>query len=270
MNQITPLLSSDVGPIRVLTIASGAKVNPLSVDLQQALLDACQAINADPSVRAVVLTGQGRTFCVGADLATMQTQGEPGTSESVGNRIGDMMETLTNRVVLALQRLRVPVVSAVNGIATGAGVGLAFSADIVVSARSAFFQLPFMTRLGIVPDVGVSWFLQRLAGANRATALTLLGDRLEAERAAEWGLVWSCVDDEALMTTAMALAHKLTALPAHAALETRALYRSAMSESLAGQLDYEARRQRELLDSSSFAEGVKAFFEKRDPVFTAS
>jgi 2-(1,2-epoxy-1,2-dihydrophenyl)acetyl-CoA isomerase len=124
-----------------------------------------------------------------------------------------------------------------------------------------------MAKLGIVPDVGSSWFYQRLLGSARAAALTLLGDRLPAEKAAQWGLVWDCVDDTALMPDAMALAHRLARLPAHAALETRRVYDAAAVNTLAQQLHYEAERQRELLDRPAFAEGVQAFLDKRPPVF---
>jgi 2-(1,2-epoxy-1,2-dihydrophenyl)acetyl-CoA isomerase len=161
----------------------------------------------------------------------------------------------------------VPVLTALNGPAVGGGVGLALAADIVVAARSAYFYLPSMPRLGLVPDLGATWFIHEQLGRSRALALTLLGDRLSAEQAAQWGLVWACVDDASLREESIKLARRLAALPAHAALETRRAYQAARANELPAQLAYEAARQRELIDRDSFAEGVRAFSERRDPVF---
>jgi len=166
-----------------------------------------------------------------------------------------------------LRALPLPVVCAINGVAAGGGLGLALVGDVVLAARSAYFYLPFMAKLGIVPDVGSTWFYQRLLGTGRATALTLLADRLPAEKAAAWGLIWDCVDDALLMDEAMAVARRLATLPAHAALETRAAFDAAAGHTLTEQLAYEAERQRELLDRPEFSEGVQAFLEKRAPSF---
>jgi 2-(1,2-epoxy-1,2-dihydrophenyl)acetyl-CoA isomerase len=124
-----------------------------------------------------------------------------------------------------------------------------------------------MPRLGLVPDLGATWFIQRQIGRSRALALTLLGDRLPAEQAAQWGLIWACVDDAALRSESMKLARRLAALPSHAVLETRRAYEAARINDLPSQLAYEAARQRELIDRDTFAEGVRAFGERRDPVF---
>ena len=158
-------------------------------------------------------------------------------------------------------------VCAINGVAAGGGLGLALAGDVVLAARSAHFYLPFMAKLGIVPDVGSTWCYQRLLGTGRATALTLLGDKLPAEKAAAWGLVWDCLDDAALMPEAMSIAHRLSTLPAHAALETRRAFEAAAGNTLDQQLAYEAERQRELIDRPEFTEGVRAFLAKRPPVF---
>jgi 2-(1,2-epoxy-1,2-dihydrophenyl)acetyl-CoA isomerase len=177
------------------------------------------------------------------------------------------MVALSNQVILRLQALSVPVVVALNGVAAGAGVGLALAADVVVAARSAYFYLPFMPKLGIVPDLGSSWFLTQQLGRARAMALTLLGDRLSAEQALQWGLIWSVHDDAELAAHARALCQRLAALPAHAARETRMVVDSARTSTLPRQLEYEAQRQRVLIDRSTFNEGVRAFLERRDPVF---
>jgi 2-(1,2-epoxy-1,2-dihydrophenyl)acetyl-CoA isomerase len=154
----------------------------------------------------------------------------------------------------------VPVVAAVNGAAAGAGVALALAADLTVAARSAYFYLPFMPRLGIVPDMGTTWFLEHRIGRARAVAVTMLGDRIPAEQAAQWGLVWACVDDAALRGHALALAQRLSRLPSHAALEVRQAYAAAAGHSLQVQLAYEAGRQRvgAGLNLSSFSRSERA------------
>ncbi len=258
-------LSRD-GDIAILALDNPARLNPISSTLQRSLLQAVADVAADRSIRALVLTGAGRAFCSGADLAG-GLSGDDGSGQSPGNRAAQAMHAVTNRMVLDLRALPMPVVCAVNGVAAGGGLGLALVGDVVLAARSAYFYLPFMAKLGIVPDVGSTWFYQRLLGTGRATALTLLGDRLSAEKAAAWGLVWECVDDEQLMPQALAIARRLTALPAHAALETRRAYDAAAGNTLTQQLAYEAERQRELIDRPEFREGVAAFLEKRPPAF---
>jgi len=254
------------GDVAILTLANPARLNPLGLGLQQRLRALLAEIRADHGVRAVVLTAEGKGFCVGADLSAMGPAGD-GDARSLGERTADTMQALSNRLILDLHELPVPVVCAVNGACAGAGVGLALAADVVLMARSAYFLLPFISRLGIVPDLGSTWFIERIAGRGRALALTLLGDRLGAERAVQWGLAWDSVDDTALQAQALALAQRLAKLPAHAALEARRAFDAAAANTLAQQLSYEAERQRVLLDLPSFAEGVAAFSEKREPRF---
>lgn len=254
------------GEIAVLTLDNPARLNPISSTLQASLLQAVADVSGDRSIRALVLTGAGRAFCSGADLASGISSADAG-GPSPGNRAAEAMHAVTNRMVLGLRALPMPVVCAVNGAAAGGGLGLALVGDVVLAARSAYFYLPFMAKLGIVPDVGSTWFYQRLLGSGRATALTLLGDKLGAEKAEAWGLIWAAVDDADLMPQALATARKLAALPAHAALETRRAFDAAAGNTLAEQLTYEAERQRELIDRPEFAEGVAAFLEKRPPQF---
>ena len=254
------------GDVAILTLANPARLNPLGLGLQQRLRALLAEIRADHGVRAVVLTAEGKGFCVGADLSAMGPATD-GDARSLGERTADTMQALSNRLILDLHELPVPVVCGVNGACAGAGVGLALAADVVLMARSAYFYLPFIRRLGIVPDLGSTWFIERIAGRGRALALTLLGDRLGAERAVQWGLAWDSVDDTALQAQALALAQRLAKLPAHAALEARRAFDAAAANTLAQQLSYEAERQRVLLDLPSFAEGVAAFSEKREPRF---
>ncbi|KQX88869.1 enoyl-CoA hydratase-related protein [Variovorax sp. Root473] len=258
-----PLLYERDGDVAILSFNIPRRLNPLTQPLQQALRQKLAQLRDEGEVRAVVLTGVGKSFCVGADLGSMDASA-PG---SLGQRTADAMEAMSNRLIEDLRSMPFPVVSAINGPAAGAGVGVALAADVVLVARSAYFYLPFMPRLGIVPDLGTTWFLERLVGRARAIGMSLLGERLSGEQAAQWGLVWACVDDAELRAQAVAVAQRLARLPAHAAHEIRAVYESAASQSLVGQMRHEAERQRELIDRPDFAEGVKAFMEKREPVF---
>lgn len=254
------------GNVGVLTFTNPQRMNPLSADLQSGSREILARIRETGSIRALVVTGEGRGFCVGADLNAMNG-GD--ADQSLGNRVADIMYRLTNQLIMDLQKLPIPVVTVLNGAAAGAGVGLALAADIVVAARSAYFYLPFMPRLGLLPDAGCTWFLQRVVGRSRAMALSLLDERLSAEQAREWGLVWSVHDDGEVLEAGMALARRLAELPPNAARECRQAFDSAARTQLSEQLAYETERQRELLDQPAFAEGVSAFIEKRKPAFHA-
>ena len=259
----TPILIDRQGDVAWLRLNIAQRLNPLAQPLQQAMREQLAVLREDRSVRALVITGQGKAFCVGADLGSMQ---EP-SGQSLGQQTGDVMESLSNPLIEDIRSLPFPVVSAVNGPCAGAGVGLALAADLVVAAQSAYFYLPFMPRLGIVPDLGSTWFLLRSVGRARAVGLSLLGERLSAQQAQDWGLIWRCVEDTQLTELAQTLAVRLAQLPAHAAQEIRRSFDHAESAPLPEQLSYEASRQRELIDRPEFAEGVRAFLEKRDPKF---
>jgi 2-(1,2-epoxy-1,2-dihydrophenyl)acetyl-CoA isomerase len=263
MTQDTVLLERD-GSVALLRLNCPERLNPLSLPLQERLRERLAELAADRTVRALVLTGAGKAFCVGADLTGMQPSGD---GRSLGEWTRDTMVALSNRLVEDLRSLPFPVLAAVNGPCAGAGVGLALAADIVLAARSAYFFLSFMPRLGIVPDLGSTWFLERIVGRPRAVAMSLLGERIGAEQAAQWGLVWACVDDGQLQAQALTLAHRLATLPAHAATEIRQVFDLAAQQDLGAQLRHEAERQRELIDRPEFREGVSAFLEKREPKF---
>jgi 2-(1,2-epoxy-1,2-dihydrophenyl)acetyl-CoA isomerase len=262
----TDILYEVDGNVAVVTVSNPGKLNTMSGPMQQKLLAALEQVRADRTIRALLLTGAGKAFCVGAALSEFAAV-DNDDGPSLGNRIAYTMETVSNRLVTELRELPVPVVCALNGAVAGAGVGLVLAADVVIAARSAYFYLPFIPRLGIVPDLGATWILPRLLGRARATALTLLGDRLPAEQAAQWGLILSCVDDGVLLNEARSIARRLAALPAYAALETRRAFDAGDRNSFTSQLDYERERQRELIDRETFAEGVQAFMEKREPIF---
>jgi 2-(1,2-epoxy-1,2-dihydrophenyl)acetyl-CoA isomerase len=253
--------------IATLTLNEGERMNPLDAALLQGCLDALQRVDEDRSVRAMILNAHGRAFSVGADLADLKSHRARPGGESLGQYVGRLMAGHGNPMVAALRSLPVPVVCAVQGAVAGGGVGLALAADIVVAARSAYFYLPFVPALGLVPDMGSSWFLPRTVGHARALGLALLGDKLPAPRAAGWGLIWACVDDDQLRDEAGALAMRLGALPAHAIVETRALLEASRTNDLGQQMALERERQQVLVDRDAFAEGVRAFGDRRKPVF---
>jgi 2-(1,2-epoxy-1,2-dihydrophenyl)acetyl-CoA isomerase len=250
--------------IATITLNLPVKLNPIALDLQQQLREALARVRNDNQVRAVILTGAGKAFCVGADLSTMR---EPTDAQTLGDQTAEWMQSMSNPLIEELRALPVPVVCAVNGPAAGAGVGLALACDIVVAARSAYFYLPFLPKLGIVPDLGCTWFIPRRVGPARAMGMALLDEKLSAETAAEWGLIWACIEDNLLQLDAQRIAQRLAHLPAHAVLEARRAFEHSEHHTLADQLHYESERQRELIERPTFAEGVMAFLQKRAPVF---
>lgn len=249
--------------VATMTLNRPAARNAFSPGLLREIRAALAEIHAQRAVRALVLTGNGASFCAGADLSG-QTGG---TREQIASAGADSQRDWINPIVTDLQSLPFPTVAAVNGSAAGAGASLALACDLVIAARSAFFLFPFMPRLGIVPDMGATWFLPRLVGSARAMALSLVGDRLPGPQAAEWGLIWRVVDDAAVMDEARAVARRLAKAPAHAALELRRAFAASARRDLPSQLNYEVERQRELLASPEFEEGVRSFLEKREPRF---
>ncbi len=219
---------------------------------------------AKRSVRALLVTGAGRAFCAGADLAA--DDGNPALG--VGERVALGMERGFNPLIRELASFPKPTVASVHGVAAGGGVGLALSCDIVLAARSASFIQVFGPKLAIVPDMGCSWFLPHLLGRARARALALTGDRLSAEDAERWGLIWKCVDDDEIKSEAFGLAGRLASGPTNAFAWIKRALDAAPRNSLTDQLDYEKDCQRVLADHPNFIEGVQAFLSKRVPDFS--
>jgi 2-(1,2-epoxy-1,2-dihydrophenyl)acetyl-CoA isomerase len=225
------------------------------------LAQALDRIEADPGIRAVLLTGAGRAFCSGQDLGDRVMGEGDGPPD-----LGDTLDRLYNPLIRRICRLDRPVVCAVNGIAAGAGANLAFNCDIVLAARSAKFMEPFC-KLGLVPDAGGTYILPRLVGAVRARGLALLGEAISAEQAESWGLIWRVVDDERLMDAATGLARHLATQPTRGlGLIKRALLAS-QTNSLDVQLDLERDLQREAGRTEDYREGVAAFMAKRPATF---
>lgn len=254
--------------IATLTLNEGASLNPLKESLQRGWLDGLQRVRDDTSIRALIVTATGRGFCVGADLVDFKRRAaELPAGDSLGAYVGRMMDDTGNPIAQGMRTLPVPVVCAINGAAAGGGFGLALAGDMVLAARSAYFYLPFVPALGVVPDMGAVWTAMRAVGRARALGLTLTGQKLTAEQAAAWGLIWACVDDDQLQAEARKLATQLAQLPGDAIEETRALFAAAERNTFEQQLKLERDRQAELINGPSFQEGVQAFAERRKPVF---
>lgn len=253
--------------IATLTLRDPARLNALTLDLMRPALRAVQRLQDDRSVRVLVLRSVGRVFCAGAHLGDFPPDGGTDARGRRAPEIVDELLSLGNAMVTALRELPVPVLAVVQGVAVGGGVGLALAADMVVAARSAAFQCPFVPALGLVPDMASSWVMQRAIGAARTTGWLLLGDRLSAEQAARDGLIWACVDDDRLDDAAADLARRLAALPPGSVAAVRSFVQGAPHHTLAQQLHHEQARQRAAVGSSAFEEGLRAFAEKRRPQF---
>lgn len=245
-----------------ITLDRPAQLNGLSAPLHSDLREVLDLLERDTALRCVLLTGAGRGFCSGADIADAPECGPDGRRD-----LGTMLERDFNPLVLRLRALPVPVVVAVNGVAAGAGVSLALAGDIVLAARSASFVLAFV-RIGVMPDAGATWMLPRLIGPARAMALSLLGDALPADAAQQAGLIWRCTGDDALLPEAQALCARLAAGPALALRHIKTALQAAPEATLQEQLALETRLQHELGRTDDCVEGVAAFLERRPPRFS--
>ena len=244
------------GDIALLAFNQPEILNAVSTRMIKGALAALEFIESQARFRALVLTGEGKGFCAGANLSEI----EPGVSA------GDMLEQVYHPFLRRLTRFPLPVVTAVNGAAVGIGMSFALSGDLTIAARSAFFQQGF-SRLGLVPDGGSSWLLPRLIGLARARELALLSEKLPAEKALEWGLINYVTDDNGLRDGALALARRLAAGPASLAL-TRRLFWESPGNGYETQLALEQAAQNQAGKSADFQEGLAAFHGKRAPRFT--
>lgn len=246
-------------------------LNALNAQIIKEMRQFLKHVAETSELRAALITGTGRGFCAGADLkgrGTPHKNPDPELEKlTPGQRLAKTIMTQANPIVEAMLNLEKPIVAAVNGVTAGAGVGIALSADIVIAARSATFIQVFGPQLGAIPDMGCTWHLPRLIGRARSLGLMLLGERLPAEKAAEMGLIWKCVDDEVLMDEAMSVALKLARGPTKAFGYIKKAVLAADINSLTEQLDLEAEYQSYCVDTEDNREGVMAFIQKREPVF---
>lgn len=253
------------GAVALITLNRPDSLNSFTRAMHEELWAALEQIEADKSMRALVITGAGRGFCAGADLS--QFDMEPGPDLVRRADPGPVIEKLFNPTVRKLQALRVPTVAAVNGIAAGAGASLAMTCDLTVAASGASFIQAF-SKIGLIPDAGGSWFLVKRLGLARAMGCAMLGDKLSAKDAKEQGMIWEVAPEgEDCVEVAMKLAQRLAVMPTKALVETRKLLRAAASRDLDAQLDAERDTQSALGKTHDFMEGVTAFRQKRPPQF---
>lgn len=243
-----------------VTLHRPDKLNSFDAAMHGELRDAL-ARTRDGGARVLLLTGAGRAFCAGQDLSERAVA--PGADPP---DLGSSIENFYKPLILAIRRLPMPVVCAVNGVAAGAGANLALACDIVLAARSARFIQAFC-RIGLLPDSGGTFFLPRLVGSARAMGLALLGETLSAEQAQAWGMIWKCVDDDRLAAEAEQLVRHFASGPTLAFALTKQAIHDSAGNGLASQLDVERDFQRELGRSGDYREGVAAFLEKRVPQF---
>jgi len=258
----TTVVYEERGAVALLTLNRPEALNSFTRQMHRDLWAALDRAEANASVRALVITGAGRGFCAGADLAEFDF--EPGPDLMQRADPGPVIDQAFNPTVRKLQGLRMPTIAAVNGVAAGAGASLAMTCDIAIAATGASFIQAF-SKIGLIPDAGGSWFLVERLGLPRAMALAMTGDKLPAAQAREWGLVWDVSDD--CVGAAMALAERLAAMPTKALVATRALLRDAGTRTLNQQLDMERDTQSALGRTHDYIEGVMAFREKRPARF---
>ena len=254
------------GPVLTLALNRPTALNSFTGALHAELLAALEAAAANPAVRCVVLTGTGRAVGAGQDLADPAVAPDL-TPGAAPKDLGAVIDTLYGPLCQRIRSMPVPVVAAVNGVAAGAGANLALGCDLVLAARSASFIQAF-TKIGLVPDTGGTWLLPRLVGRAQALGLALLGDKLPAPEAERLGLIWRCVEDDALQDEAQALAQRLAGMPTKALVATRQALDAAALMDYGQALAHEAALQRTLGASADYREGVEAFTAKRAPRFT--
>jgi 2-(1,2-epoxy-1,2-dihydrophenyl)acetyl-CoA isomerase len=248
--------------VAVVTLNRPAALNSFDRQMHHDLWAAFDQAEANAQIRAMVLTGAGRGFCAGADLSSFDFT--PGPDRVARADPGPIIDQAFNPTTRRIQSLRMPIVAAVNGVAAGAGASVAMACDIAIAAPQASFIQAF-SKIGLIPDAGSSWLLVERLGLPRALALAMTGDKLPAQQAKEWGLIWDVAEDP--LAAALALAQRLASMPTQALVATRALLQGATTRSLSEQLDVERDMQSAMGRTKDYFEGVQAFLEKRAPQF---
>jgi 2-(1,2-epoxy-1,2-dihydrophenyl)acetyl-CoA isomerase len=258
--------------VATLTLNRPERLNSFTTAMHAEVRAALDVVASAPGNRCLILTGAGRGFCAGQDLSDRAVAPDRATtteSKTVAKTVdlGESIDKFYKPMLLQLRALPMPTIAAVNGVAAGAGANIPFACDLVYAAKSASFIQSF-AKLGLVPDCGGTWWLPRLIGPARAMGLALLGEKLSAAQAEQWGLIWRCVDDDQLLPTVMTIARQLAAGPTRGYVRTRQAIDAALLTSFEAALDLERDYQRELGRSDDYREGVTAFVEKRAAVFT--
>jgi len=258
----TTVVYEERGAVALLTLNRPEALNSFTRAMHRDLWAALDRAEANAAIRALVVTGAGRGFCAGADLAEFDF--EPGPDLVQRADPGPVIEQAFNPTARRLMALRMPTIAAVNGVAAGAGASFAMCCDIAIAAPGASFIQAF-SKIGLIPDAGGSWLLVERLGLARAMALAMTGDKLPAAQAKEWGMVWDVADD--CVAASLAMADKLAAMPTQALVATRRLLREAGTRSFDAQLDAERDAQSALGQTHDYIEGVMAFREKRSARF---
>ncbi|MDR0218784.1 MAG: 2-(1,2-epoxy-1,2-dihydrophenyl)acetyl-CoA isomerase PaaG [Enterobacteriaceae bacterium] len=262
-NENSPTILTEIkAGVLSITLNRPKVINSFNEEMHRELSDALHIAEQEESVRCVLLSGAGRGFCAGQDLNDRRAIIHGGQAADLGYTI----ETFYNPLIRRLTTLPKPVVCAVHGVAAGAGLSIALAADIVIAARDASFMQAFC-RIGLTPDAGGSWFLPHKIGHTRAMAMAMLGDKISAEQALEWGMIWQLFEPEALAEKAWELAQRLAAQPTLSLACIKQATYAATSNTLDQQLDLERDLQRQCGRSEDFQEGISAFIEKREPRF---
>lgn len=248
--------------VGVLTLNRPATLNSFNSLMHDEVKVAIKDARTNDLVRCLVITGEGRGFCAGQDLSDRSVKV---TDEAPD--LGDSVEKNYNPLIRNIMTMEKPVICAVNGVAAGAGASLALACDIVLAARSAKFVQVFC-KIGLVPDSGGTFNLPRALGLPRAKGLALLGDKLSAEQAEKWGMIWECVDDDMLMSQTLTMAQHLATQPTKGLGMIKKLLNDSFSNPLHQQLEIEKEAMRSLGKTDDYREGVSAFMEKRQPSFT--
>ncbi|MGA8391981.1 MAG: enoyl-CoA hydratase-related protein [Burkholderiaceae bacterium] len=256
------VLFEERGAVAIATLNRPQALNSFTRQMHRELGAAMERVEANPGIRALVITGAGRGFCAGADLSEFDFAPGPDLIERANP--GPVIDQAFNPTVRRLQALRVPTIAAVNGVAAGAGASLAMTCDIAIAAPGASFIQAF-SKIGLIPDAGGSWFLVERLGLARALALAMTGDKLPAARALEWGMIWDVAEDP--LAAALALAERLAVMPTRALVATRHLLRDGATRTLHQQLDAERDTQSAMGHTHDYIEGVMAFLEKRPAQF---
>lgn len=245
-----------------LTLNRPDKLNSFNARMHSEIRECLKSVEQDPLIRCLLITGNGRGFCAGQDLGDRDVSPDAEVPD-----LGESIEKNYNPLLRRIKALEKPVICAVNGVAAGAGANIALACDIVLAARSASFIQSF-SKIGLVPDSGGTWSLPRLVGHARAMALSMLGDKLSAEQAADWGLIWLCVDDDLLLPEANKLATHLSIQPTRGLGYIKRAIHASGTSSFEQQLDLERDLQRLAGRTQDYREGVNAFINKRKPEFT--